>query len=30
MYNEAARVRRLVDPAGRMMNPFLRRVFGDG
>jgi len=21
---------RLVDPAGRMMNPFLRRVFGDG
>ncbi len=30
MYSEAARVRRLVDPAGRMMNPFLRRVFGDG
>ena len=30
MYGEAARVRRLFDPAGRMMNPFLRRVFGDG
>jgi len=29
MFGEVARMRRIVDPQGRMMNPFLRRVFGD-
>lgn len=29
-FGEAERVRRTVDPQRRMMNPFLRRIFGDG
>lgn len=28
MFAEADRVRRAVDPQGRMVNPFLRRIFG--
>ena len=28
MFAEADKVRRMVDPQGRMMNPFLRRIFG--
>ena len=30
MFGEAERIRRTVDPQRRMMNPFLRRIFGDG
>lgn len=30
MFAEANAVRRSVDPAGRMLNPFLTRLFGDG
>jgi FAD/FMN-containing dehydrogenase len=30
MFGEANAVRRSLDPQGRMLNPFLRKLFGDG
>jgi FAD/FMN-containing dehydrogenase len=30
MFEQANAVRRTLDPQGRMLNPFLKKLFGDG